>query len=239
MRHVVMSGWTPIFIACGPRAHVGKTLSARLFLEFCRASGRPPLAFDANPHDAMLAAATKGAAEVVNLATSVGQMRLFEGMLRAGPEPRVVDLWHGFYDPFLDLVEQTDFASEAALRDFKLVLLLHGRTLEEFAIHATQLSARITPAETIVVLNGHVCENANSGFGRFEHSLTILPIASSILRRLERGGGLGFVEATDARHGLPSPVARGCLRDWLTHAFAQFHAIELRHRLGATTFNPG
>lgn len=238
MRHVVMSGWTPIFIACGPRAHVGKTLSARLFLEFCRASGRPPLAFDANPHDAMLAAATKGAAEVVNLATSVGQMRLFEGMLRAGPEPRVVDLWHGFYDPFLDLVEQTDFASEAALRDFKLVLLLHGRTLEEFAIQAAQLSARITPAETIVVLNGHVCENANSGFGRFEHSLTILPIASSILRRLERGG-LGFVEATDARHGLPSPVARGCLRDWLTHAFAQFHAIELHHRLGATTFNPG
>ena len=50
---------------------------------------------------------------------------------------------------------------------------------------------------------------------------------------------LGLVEGTNAERGLPSMVARSCLRDWLTQIFAQFHCIELRHRLGATTFNPG
>jgi hypothetical protein len=238
MRHVVMSGWTPIFIACGPLAHAGKTLSARLFLEFCRANGPPPLAFDINPHNAELTATTNGAAEIVNLSTTAGQMRLFEGMLHAGPEARIVDLWHGSYEPFLDLMEQMDFASEAALRDFRLVLLLHGCSLEDLDVHAEQLRTRITPAETIVVLNGHICETAGSAFARFEHSLAIPPLAPSILRRLERMR-LGLVEGTNAERGLPSMVARSCLRDWLTQIFAQFHCIELRHRLGATTFNPG
>ncbi|KZE30543.1 hypothetical protein IMF23_00415 [Chelatococcus daeguensis] len=238
MRHVVMSGWTPIFIACGPLANAGKTLSARLFLEFCRASGRSPLAFDVNPHDAELAATTSGAAHIVNLSTTAGQMRLFEGMLQAGPEARVVDLWHGSYEPFLDLMEQMEFASEAARRDFRLVLLLHGRSLEDLDIQAEQLRARINPAETIVVLNEHICESAGPSFARFEHSLSIPVLAPSILQQLARMR-LGLVEGIDAERGLHSMVARSCLRDWLTQIFAQFHCIELRHRLGATTFNPG
>ena len=50
-----MAQQTPLYIVASPRPRVGKTLIARLLLEFFRSNGRPLVGYDLNPREPALA----------------------------------------------------------------------------------------------------------------------------------------------------------------------------------------
>ena len=51
-----MAQQTPLYIIASPRPRVGKTLLARLLIEFFRANNRPLVGYDLNPREPSLSA---------------------------------------------------------------------------------------------------------------------------------------------------------------------------------------
>src|SRR5205823_3597935 len=84
------AGRAPVIFVCSPRPRVGKTLVARLLVEFFLANHRRALAFDANPNDPALSEYLP--AEPATIADTPGQMALFDRLIVNDGTPKVVDL---------------------------------------------------------------------------------------------------------------------------------------------------
>src|SRR3712207_1618036 len=88
---------TFLYLVCSPQGRVGKTLIARLLVDYFLSSERLPLAFDSNHFDPALAALFPDETNVVDLTSTRGQMELFDRLIVPDEIPKVVDLWHVSY----------------------------------------------------------------------------------------------------------------------------------------------
>src|SRR5882757_2035599 len=102
-----------VHIVCSPRPRVGKTLVARLLVEYFRANARPIVAFDTNPNEPMLADVLGSDVSIADIRTVQGQVALIDGLLLDDGVPKVVDLWHRVHDPFFNLIQEIGFIEEA------------------------------------------------------------------------------------------------------------------------------
>lgn len=107
---------TPVFIVCSPLPRVGKTLIARLLIEFFAADGRSVTAFDLNPDGYALAAQAPEHAVVANISGTKGQMALFDQLILADGTAKVVDVGYGSFEPFFAVMQDIDFVAEALRR---------------------------------------------------------------------------------------------------------------------------
>jgi hypothetical protein len=101
----------------------GKTLLTRIVAEYFFLSNEQPYIFDTDPVDLGLRAVFPGAVEVVDLVHVPQQMTLFDTMVRASPQSRIVDLTHRSFARFFELMEQTDFIREARAGRIEPVIL--------------------------------------------------------------------------------------------------------------------
>jgi hypothetical protein len=69
---------TPLYIVTSPRPRMGKTLLARLLIEFFRDGRRPLVGFDLNPREALLADRLPKLVWPVDITDTRGQMALFD-----------------------------------------------------------------------------------------------------------------------------------------------------------------
>jgi len=109
-----MTGRGFVHIVCSPRPRVGKTLVARLLVEYFRANGRPCVAFDTNPNEPMLADVLGEDVTITDIRTVQGQVALIDGLLLSDRVPKVVDLWQRVHDQFFNLIQEIGFIEEAA-----------------------------------------------------------------------------------------------------------------------------
>lgn len=84
-----------LYIVASRHPRVGKTLLARLLIEFLRISGRPLVGYDLDPREPVLAGCFPSLVWPLDIADTRGQMALFDRILADQWRTTVIDLGHG------------------------------------------------------------------------------------------------------------------------------------------------
>jgi hypothetical protein len=112
-----------VYIVCSDRHRNGKTLLARVLVDFLLAGGHDPFVIDADSPEGPLRAAFPGRTALVNFEDIRGQMKLFDTILGSPGRDYVIDLPAAETEHFCDAAIELDFVAEARRRGFALAML--------------------------------------------------------------------------------------------------------------------
>ena len=113
---------TSVTVVCSPRPRVGRTLVARLLVDFFLDNGREVRAFDLNV-EPDLTQFLPGHAETAKVGDIKGQMALFDRLIAQDSTTKVIDLGPGAFETFFSVARDIDFAGEARRRSIAPVIL--------------------------------------------------------------------------------------------------------------------
>jgi len=122
-RLTAMSFRNSITIVASPRPRLGKTLLARLLLDYHLHEGRAVRGFDLNTGDSALAQFLPEHVTASDIGSVQGQMALFDALIAADDTFKVVDLGHESFQSFFALANQIGFTGEARRRGLAPVIL--------------------------------------------------------------------------------------------------------------------
>ena len=208
---------TPILIVCSPRARVGKTLLARLLIDFFRSDFRPVAAFDINKNEPSLADYVPDAAIKADIGETRDQMAVFDGLIVGDGVAKIVDLGYAAFDSFFALMQQIDFPRElrrrSVSRSFSSPWMLI-RSSARACAHLQHLFADIPliPVHNEAVIGAYRMGSA----GQLR-----IPLLPPVLKGLVDKPSFAFVSD-------PSGKTPGLLDAWVKQVFLQFREIELR-----------
>lgn len=121
--HPEVNGPTPVFFVCSARPRVGKTLVARLLIEFFLFERRSVVAFDASPNDASLSRYLPDCTRPATISDIKSQMALFDQLLVNDAKPKVIDLAAELFDSFFALMGNIGFLEEAPKQSISPIVL--------------------------------------------------------------------------------------------------------------------
>jgi hypothetical protein len=226
-----MSRRTPLYIICSPRPRVGRTLMARMLMEFFHADLRPVAGFDLNPNDPALADFLPGWTAVANVSDMREQIGLFDRLITADGTPKVVDLGPEAFQPFFAVMQQIEFVPEARYRGIEPMVL--------FMVDPDRLSARsyaglrqrfpdtiVIPVYNEVVTKGYDHPETFPPAGPAATPLRI-PQLSPLLKGVINKPSFSFASY------VKSPADTHTeLHFWIKRVFREFRELELRMLLG-------
>jgi hypothetical protein len=119
-----------IYIICSDRHRNGKTLLARVLVDYLLLDHRDPFVIDANFPEGTLRAAFPGRTALVDFAQIQGQMKMFDTIMGSLGRDYVIDLPAPQLENFFEVFRQVNFKEEAY--GFRLVSsLLTGSGIAE------------------------------------------------------------------------------------------------------------
>lgn len=216
---------SPVMIVCSPRPRVGRTLVARLLVDYFLTDDRPVVAFDASPNDPVLTDYLPGHSIPATIADTRGQMALFDRLIVNIGAPKVIDLGSEQFAQFFDIMEEIDFVNEARLRRIDTVILYvtedHPRSVDAYR----RILARF-PKATVVPVHNEIFEN--SGATRQSHPARgAMPVYIAQLPTLLFGviyhPGFSIAEFLKRPSEFPT-----MLHKWTSQPFIAFRDLELR-----------
>jgi hypothetical protein len=231
---------TFIYIVCSPAAGVGKTLTARLVLDYFLSADRRPLGFETNHLEPALAKFFPHAVTAVDLSSTRGRMALFDRLIVADERPKVVDLWHLTYEPFLRQARELDFFEESWRRGVEPVLLLMTDGTERFVREIRALATQ-WPGIRIVLVHDEGVTRLPEEAGpprslRLVPHVLVLPDLDIVVRRALDQPNL----LADRLLREPNPnvsfIIEARVRALLGPFFDQFEGLEMTLALENTSF---
>jgi hypothetical protein len=216
---------SPVMVVCSPRPRVGRTLVARLLVDYFLLDGRAVVAFDANPNDPVLSEYLPGHAIPATIADTLGQMALFDRLIVNIGVPKVIDLAAEQFAQFFNIMEEIDFVAEARCRAIDTIILYvaedHPKSIE--AYH--RILARF-PKATVVPVHNEIFES--SGATTQSHpARNVMPVHIAPLPTLL----YGVIQRPDfsisdfLRRPSDFPTM---LHKWTSQPFIAFRDLELR-----------
>jgi hypothetical protein len=118
-----MSFRNSVIVVASPRPRVGKTLLARLLVDYYLLEGHPVRAFDLNSGEGTLAQFLPEHVTVSTITDVHGQIALFDRLVLVDDTVKIVDVGHETFESFFSLAQRIDFADEARRRGIALVVL--------------------------------------------------------------------------------------------------------------------
>lgn len=112
-----------VTIVASPRSRVGKTLLARLLVDYHRQEGRAVQAFDLNSGEDTLAQYLPGEITAAGIGDVQSQMALFDSLVSPDETAKIVDVGHEAFESFFALAHQIGFMDEARRRSIAPVFL--------------------------------------------------------------------------------------------------------------------
>jgi hypothetical protein len=112
-----------VTIVASPRPRAGKTLLARLLVDYRRQESHPFKAFDLNTGEDTLAKFLPGEVTVASVGDIQNQMALFDSLVSADDSAKIVDVGHEAFESFFALAHRIGFAEEARRRAIAPVIL--------------------------------------------------------------------------------------------------------------------
>jgi hypothetical protein len=218
-------GRSQVMFVCSPRPRVGKTLVARLLIDFFLADDRPVAAFDANPNDPVLSIYQPPHTVPATIADTWGQMALFDRLIVNDGIPKVVDVASEQFERLVHVLHELDFAAAAGARSIDAVLLFvaenHQKSAEAYRRLMTDL-----PGTTLVPVHNEVIESY--GAPRLPHpAVGVMPVhvphLPPYLHGVVRKPGFSFAE-----HVKRSADHQTLLHKWIGQPFIGFRDLELR-----------
>jgi hypothetical protein len=221
-----MAQQTPLFIVASPRPRVGKTLLARLLIEFFQATGRPVSGYDLNPREPLLAGRFPELVTVVDIAETLGQMALFDRLLAQAARATVIDLGYRPFDQFFAVMAEIGFVREAQLRQIEPIVLFLTDPAPATVNGYADLQQSL-PGMTFVPVHN---EQASLMFNKEDFPPTRAECPALRMARLSpmvRGvvdrPSFSFNRYVHERLGGPTEI-----HTWVADIFAEFRELELR-----------
>lgn len=225
-----MAQQTPIYIVASPRPRVGKTVLARLLVEFFRFGRRPLAAYDLNLRDPVLAGYFPKLVMPIDIADTRGQMMLFDQLIARGSMTRVIDLGYGAYDQFFSVMAEIGFIREARRRMMEpVVLFVADRAAATVRAYA-DLRHRLPDATVVPVHNEFIsvtCDKDDFPPTRAACRMIRIPRLSQMVRGVIDRPSFSFGAYMAATPGTSTEV-----HDWIAGIFAEFRELELRLLMG-------
>ena len=223
---------THVYIVASPRPRSGKTLLARALTEFFLTDGRPVGAFDLDMLDGTLARFLPKFTVRADIADTRGQIALFDELIIANEKPKVVDVSAHAYEPFLKVMEQIGFATEAPLVAVDPVILFAASAESASGRGYARLRERFPGLTLVPVFNDGIVRGPKLRSDFPGTSVTALPLhlpmLSPSLRAVIDAPTFSFAEFRRD----PPPEMRDILADeltsWLKRVYLQFREMELR-----------
>jgi hypothetical protein len=227
----------PLYIVASPSPRVGKTLIARLLVEFFRSSGRPLVGYDLDPREPELAARFPDLVTTVDIADTSGEMALFDRLIGPATHTTVVDLGYASFDKFFAVMIEIGFVREAKRRGIEPVILFVSDTAPLTARAYADLRRALETTTFVPVHNESVSvmfERADFAPTRPELGIIRIPRLSAIVRGVVDRPSLSFAEYLHDRPGGPTEI-----HSWVRNIFTEFRELELRMLMGRLTASLG
>lgn len=218
-------------IVAAARERVGKTLLARLLVDFYRHEQRPVAGFDLDPGERSLARFLPDCVSTAEIGDIRGQMALFDRLVAADDVNKVVDLGHQDFDRFFDLVQRIGLVEEVRRRSIAPAILFVLTPDPAAAARYRMLRDRF-PDVTLTAVH-------NELFGILHHRethpllttgspLLRLPALPAALRRYVETPPFSF--AAERQPGSTSISLTGYaeVQSWLRRVHVEFRELELR-----------
>ncbi|MBV8565963.1 MAG: hypothetical protein JO163_20565 [Methylobacteriaceae bacterium] len=225
-----------VHIVCSPRPRVGKTLAARLLIDYFLSRRRAVVAFDTNPNEPILEELFPDEVTVADIRAMQGQVALFDGLLVADDAPKVVDLWHRVYDRFFTIAHEIGFFEEARHRAIEpLVFFIDDPDPISVEAHR-QLRKRFQSLKIVSVRGAAAGGGATARppvrlLPAGSESQLVIPPLDPILRRAIEARGFSLATVLKNPPADLSIVVGSGVRAWTTKVFAQLQNFELRQSL--------
>lgn len=208
---------------------MGKTLLARLLMEYVLDNGRPLVGFDLNPREPMLAGRFPKLVWPVDIGDIRGQMELFDRLVADSASTKVIDLGHGPFEQFFDVIGEIGFAQEARRRGMDaIVFFLTDQAIGTVRAYG-KLQARV-PAILQPVHNDSVSPMTSmEDFPptRPECGAIRMPRLSPVVRGVVDRPSFSFNSYLARQPGGPTEI-----HSWTADLYTQFRDFELRLLMG-------
>jgi hypothetical protein len=220
----------PLYIVASPRPRVGKTLIARLLIEFFRDSGRALIGYDLDPREPTFAGYFPDLVATVDIADTPGQMALFDRLLSGLPRTTVIDLGYGPFQQFFDVMTEIGFVNEARRRAIEPVVLFVTDPAPATVRAYAEIRRRLQTTAFVPVHNEAVSvmyEKADFPPSRPEYGVIRIPRLSAIVRGVVDRPSFSFGAYMTERPGGPTEI-----HSWIATIFTEFRELELRLLMG-------
>jgi hypothetical protein len=220
----------PLYIVASPRPRVGKTLIARLLVEFFRGGDRALAGYDLNPREPTFTSYFPYLAAPVDIADTMGQMALFDRLIAGQARTTIIDLGYGPFAQFFDVMTEIGFVQEARRRAIEPVVLFVTDPAPATVRAYADLRRRLEATAFVPVHNEAVSvmyEKADFPPSRPEYGLIRIPRLSPIVRGVVDRPSFSFAEYMTERPGGPTEI-----HTWVAGIFAEFRELELRLLMG-------
>lgn len=216
---------SPVMIVCSPRPRVGRTLVARLLVDYFLADGRSAVAFDANPNDPVLSDYLPGIAIPATIANTRGQMALFDRLIIDIGMPKIVDLASDQFAAFFDIMEEIEFVEEARHCGIDTVILYvaedHPRSVAAYQDVSERFpGATIVPVYNEIFPDARKPTNGHPVRGASPVHITQIP---TLLFGVIYHPGFSIAEFLKRPTDVPT-----MLHKWIRRPFIAFRDLELR-----------
>jgi hypothetical protein len=215
----------PVYIVTSPNQKVGKTLIARLLIEFFQASGRAVEGYDLQSRKAVLAERFPHLVRSVDIGDTRGQMQVFDQLLADSTTTRIVDLGSGPFDQFFAVMDKIDFAAEARRRSIEAIVLFVADPEPETARAYAELRHRLQPTIFLPVHNEAVSVTfAARDFpaSRIECGAICVARLSPLVRRVIDRPNFSFGAY------IAEPAGETQVHQWICPILTKFRELELQ-----------
>jgi hypothetical protein len=217
-----------VTIVASPRPRVGKTLLARLLVDFQVDEGRPVVGFDLNTGEGTLAQFLPAHARAVTLADVQGQMALFDGLIATDGVSKVVDLGRESFETFFAIAEQIDFAAEARRRTIPLAVLFPMTADRTSADAYVRLRARFPSVSVVTIQNEWLGRAPAAPYPARGTATLRFPALAPGLGQYAATPPFSFGDAALANASSIPPEARIALARWARRVYREFRELDLR-----------
>jgi hypothetical protein len=219
-----------LYIVASRHPRVGKTLIARLLLDFLRLTGRPMTGYDLDPRESSFAACYPNLAWPVDIADIRGQMALFDRLIADNRRTSVIDLSHGVFDQFFKVMTEIGFEQEARRRLIQPIVLFITDAAPITAQSYAELRRRLTQTTFVPIHNeaaAFMLIPADFRPSSPNCRALRIPRLSPLVRGVIDKPGFSFSAYMRSQSGGPTEV-----HSWIGQAFAEFRELELQLLIG-------
>jgi len=225
-----MAQLTPLYIIASPHPRVGKTLLARLLIEYLRADDRPLAGFDLNPREPSLSSHFPHLVWTVDIADTRGQMELFDQLIADDMTVKVIDLGYAPFEQFFSVMAEIGFMAEARRHAIEpIVLFITDRA--PATAHAYQDLRDMLPKTIFVPVHNEAVsvtfDKADFPPSRPDSRMILIRRLSPIVRGVIDRPSFSFSTYMLEKPGGPTEI-----HDWVDTIFGEFRELERRLLMG-------
>lgn len=232
-----MAQQSPLYIIASPRPRVGKTLLARLLIEFFRAGDRPLVGYDLNPREPALTQRFPYLVSTIDINDTRGQMALFDRLVANAQRTAIIDLGYGPFDQFFSVMAEIGLVREARRRGIEPVVLFVADSAPTTSPTYLDLLRRLPDTTFVPVHNEAVSvmfSKKDFPPSPAESGVITISRLSPIVRGVIDRPSFSFSAYMTEQPGGPTEI-----HTWIATIFTAFRELELRLLMGQLSASLG